>query len=42
MNDGKLSMELGDYVYQLQPNFIGSYFHRHRNTQHSSSAHGLR
>ena len=35
MNDGvgHCSMEIGDYVYQWQPNFIGSYFHHcHRNT----------
>ena len=35
MNDGvgHCSMEIGHYVYQWQPNFIGSYFHHcHRNT----------
>ncbi len=30
---GHCSMELGDYTYQWQPNFIGTYFyHCHRNT----------
>ena len=35
MNDGvgHCSMEIGGYTYQLQPNFIGTYFHHcHRNT----------
>jgi len=30
---GHCSMEIGQYIYQLQPNFIGTYFyHCHRNT----------
>lgn len=30
---GHCSMEIGDYTYQWQPNFIGTYFHHcHRNT----------
>ncbi len=35
MNDGvgHCSMEIGNYIYQFQPNFIGTYFaHCHRNT----------
>ncbi len=35
INDGvgHCSMEIGDHTYQLQPNFIGTYFdHCHRNT----------
>jgi FtsP/CotA-like multicopper oxidase with cupredoxin domain len=46
INDGvgHCSMELGQYIYQFQPNFIGTYFyHCHRNTvQHFEfGLHGL-